>query len=72
MRSILRLPQTIWMLLTKNIRKWAASVMKIREWAFILSAIRTDIGWKLFQPDNTSFLFRLFPSDHFVQPDSQD
>lgn len=46
MKSILHLLQMIWKHLTGNMKKWDASVLKIRQWVSILLMIRTDTGWR--------------------------
>lgn len=52
-RSILHLRQMTWKQLIRNMKKWDASASKIRQWAFTLSQIRTDTGWKSCRRNNT-------------------
>ena len=42
-------PLRIWMLLWPNIKKWAASSIRIRPWASTSSSIPTATGWKSFR-----------------------
>lgn len=58
MNSIWLLPWRIWKPPTRSIRKWAASVMKIPPWAFILFPIRIIIGLKLFRRNRMNPVFQ--------------
>ena len=46
MSSIWHLRRKTWRRHMPNIRKWDASVLKIRRWVFILLTIRMDTGWR--------------------------
>ena len=46
MSSIWHLRRKTWRRHMPNIRKWDASVLKIRRWVFISLTIRMDTGWR--------------------------
>lgn len=50
---VLSRPMTL-KLPTSSMRKWAASAMRIRQWAFISLPTLTDTGWKSYRPESNS------------------
>ncbi len=44
-----------------SIKRWAAFVMKIKGWGFILLRIRMIIGWRLFLPEDNVYTMLICP-----------